>query len=79
VNLVRMNFIAKMELQYCGVSQCIWVHSRKSEIFTGERAGQFSQYSPNLALDLDTVECQIIHPFGISIDKSIRTQTPTES
>jgi hypothetical protein len=22
VNLVRMNFIAKMELQYCGVSQC---------------------------------------------------------
>jgi hypothetical protein len=27
----------------------IWVHSRKSEIFTGERAGQFSQYSPNLA------------------------------
>jgi hypothetical protein len=25
------------------------------------------------------VECQIIHPFGIAIDKSIRTQTPTES
>ena len=30
-------------------SSRIWVHSRKSEIFTGERAGQFSQYSPNLA------------------------------
>ena len=26
-----------------------------------------------------TVECQIIDPFGIAIDKSIRTQTPTES
>eukprot|EP01047_Picozoa_sp_COSAG01_P017935 COSAG01_NODE_960_length_12416_cov_3.072501_4_plen_52_part_00 len=25
------------------------------------------------------MECQIIHPFGIAIDKSIRTQTPTES
>jgi hypothetical protein len=31
------------------------VHSRKSENFTGERAGQFSQYSPTLALDLDSL------------------------